>query len=417
MIDEATAAERAVLGAALMSGGQTMADCPLLADEFYRPPHGELWGLLQSMVRDGAPIEPTAVAVRLLDAPIKGIDATYLHTLFAEVSVTASAGYYARIVRDHADLRAIQAAGQRMVQASTSGEAESAKAHARKALDALDARVTGTATVEIAEAVIDVIRSIEEGTAPGLSTPWYDLDRTLGGLRPGGLYVIGARPGLGKSLVALQLAWHFASKHGPALFHSLEMPTGELVRRVLSQVSQVSFTSLSRSQLGELEWDRLSAHVGEVTSTPLHIDDRGTIRVDEIAASARRIRGLTVLVVDYAQLVAPSDRRLPREQQVAETSRSLKVLAKDLGVPVVLLAQLNRGPEARSNKRPALSDLRESGALEQDADVVALLFRDEDAAPDVLEVGVQKNRQGPTGVVKLHWDAAHMRVTSRARGI
>lgn len=410
-------AEQIVLGAALVSDGTSLADTKLLAAEFSRVPHRELWSLIVGMSTEGKPVSPITVMDALVTAPIAGVDGPYLHTLYAAVPTVSNVGYYAGMVREQADLRAVNAAGQRLIQAATGGDAANAKTHARQTLDALDVRDSGTGSQRVGDLLSKVLAGIESGAAPGLSTPWPDLDVRLGGLRPGTSTVIAARPGLGKSIVGLQLAAHVATHHGPSLLHSLEMPVDELMRRLLSAASRVEFTSLN-GKPNDLEWARLSKVLGALSELPLHVDDRASITIADIVASARRHArdGLRLLVVDYLQLMTPTDRRQPREQQVSEASRSLKLLAKDLGIAVVVLAQLNRQSEARSDKHPALSDLRESGAIEQDADAVLLLYRDGDATDDTarntLEVGIAKNRGGSQGRVLLHWDAAHMRVTS-----
>lgn len=413
-------AERIVLGAVMASDGETLADTSLTADEFSRVPHRELWTLLAAMTTAGQPVHPVAVKDRLAQSPIVGIDGPYLHTLYASVPTTANAEFYAAIVREHADLRSIGAAGQRMMQATTIGDAENAKAHARQTLDALDLRDAGGTSSRVGDLLMPTMHAIELGQSPGLSTPWHDLDSRLGGLRPGTSTVIAARPGLGKSIVGLQIAAHVAQKHGLALLHSLEMPSGELMRRLLSSTSGVDFSSLN-GKPNDMEWRRLSKVMGDLSAMPLAVDDRATVTVTEIAANARRHArdGLKLLVIDYLQLLTPTDRRAPRQEQVAEQSRSLKLLAKDLGIAVVVLAQLNRASENRADKHATLADLRESGAIEQDADAVLLLYRDADTKDEsvkrTLEVGVAKNRGGPTGRVDLYWDAAHMRVSSSAR--
>lgn len=412
MAEDAIVAERIVLGA-VMSG----APMPNLhPDEFARPVHGELWRRMLTRSAEGLPLDPQAVMLAVRDEPIPGFDLAEIAQIYGCVPVAAAAPYYANIVRDFSDLRAIHAAGQKLTQAATISDGANARAHARATLDALDLRETRQGT-SAGDALIPVLHRIENGTAPGLTTPWIDVDRAIGGLRPGTSTVIAARPGLGKSIIGLQIAAHVARKHGRALVHSLEMTTDELMTRLISSISLVSYSSLASSSVSPIEWDRIDQVASQIAGLPLFIEDQATVTIGEIAASARRHarEGLQVLVVDYLQLITPTDSRLPREQQVAECSRSLKVLAKDLGIAVVLLAQLNRESEKRASGKPILSDLRESGSVEQDADVVALLWRDADRDSSTLELGIAKNRGGPCGPVELHWDAAHMRVTNSAR--
>ena len=418
------AAEQHVLGSAILTGGVCIDECELHPDDFADPVHAALWGLLTSMWADRAAIDPMTVRARVdeaTDPPLANADWALMHRLIAGVPTPASAGWYARIVRDAADVRLVQKAGTRMVQASTAMAAEDAKAWARKILDGLDVRDAGGDARDASDLLFDLTEELEKGVEPALGTPWADLDRLIVGLRPGALYVIGARPGIGKSVIGLNLAWHVAHKHGrPALLHSLEMPCGELMGRLMSAVASVDYAAFARRQLTEEAWDRLGEVSGKVAAAPLLIDDRAGVRVADIRAQVRllsRRTPLGVVVVDYLQLLTPTDLRVSREQQVAECSRHLKLLAKDAGVPVVLLAQLNRQVEARADKHPHLSDLRESGALEQDADVVLLLFRDLDGEEeaDVLEIGVAKNRQGATGAVSLAWQGRFMRAVSLSR--
>lgn len=415
--DPAVHAEMAVLGSALITGGRSLDDCQLRAEDFSRVPHAELWTLIARMYADGQRIDSVTVEPRLRDNPIPGVDGLYLHRLEACVPSPASAGFYADQVREASDLRALRMAGTRMAQSASTQDAETARTYARQVLDGLDGRDTGTATTSLGDVVAAVMNSLDEKRAPGMSLPWPDLDDYLGGLRPGLLYVIGARPAVGKSVVGMNIAWNAAHRHGQAaLLHSLEMPADEVGGRMISAVASVSFKSIVNRKMTEPEWARVNNAYAKLAEAPLHIDDRATVRISDIRARVRQITrkaALGVVVVDYLQLLTPSDQRAPREQQVAEMSRALKLLAKDSHVPVVLLAQLNRQVESRANKRPLLSDLRESGAIEQDADVVLLLYRDEEAE-DVMEVSVAKNRQGPQGVVSLRWEGHHMRAVSGA---
>lgn len=412
-------AERMVLGCVLLTGGASLDDCPLTGADFDWPPHAGLWTLLTAMRAEGVAIDAVTVAGRLRDTPIVGVDTQLLHRLIAQVPSPASAAYYAGMVRDAADLRAVHAAGMRMAQAATSQSAEDARGWARKVLDDLDLRDVGGGVLTVGELLGEFMEELEAGAAPGLSTPWPDLDRLIGALRPGALYVIGARPGLGKSVLGTNLAWHVAHKHGrAALLHSLEMPRQEIMARLISAVGTVDYGSLANRTAGEREWARIVAIQARIAGAPLHIDDRAGLRISDVRAAARSLarKGtLGVVVVDYLQLITPRDPRLPREQQVAESSRALKLLAKEQAVPVVLLAQLNRQVEQRQDRSPRMSDLRESGAVEQDADAVILLHRDDDTDPSELTLGIVKNRQGERGPVSLHFEGRYMRIRSRAR--
>lgn len=240
-----------------------------------------------------------------------------------------------------------------------------------------------------------------------LPTGWADLDDMLtGGLRPGHLVIIGARPSVGKSLVATELARQVAARGTGVLFASLEMSCDEVTNRIAASMTRVPLSTLTGGRANDEEMDRLGTLLARVADWPLHIDDRASVGVAGIRGRAgdlaRTPRGLGLVVVDYLQLITPPDLRAPREQQVASFSRALKLLAKDLGVPVVALSQINRAPMMRADKRPLMSDLRESGAIEADADEILLLHR-EDEDPEELEVNVVKNRHGETGTVYLTW--------------
>ena len=239
---------------------------------------------------------------------------------------------------------------------------------------------------------------------PGIDTGWVDLDLIVNGLRSGQLIVVGARPSVGKSVVGANVA-AAACKTGIGVhFASLEMTKGEVMRRLFSAHATIDLSKLMNKQLLESDWTRLSEKVGDVRSWPLHVDDTPSQSLAQIRARAKRTARrmpLGLIVVDYLQLMSPRDRRAPREQQVGEMSEGLKGLAKELGVPIMALAQLNRGPAERQDKRPQMSDLRESGRIEADADHVWLLHRqdlvDPNSTTGELEVIVAKNRNGMAG--------------------
>lgn len=412
-MSDPTPAEMQVLGAVMLD--PTVLDTAgLRHEDFYRPAHADLWALLTRMHSRGEPTTPDAVMLTLGSDPIRGLGPAELHAIYASCTSPATAGYYARHVREAADLRAVHAAGVSLAHAATDGSsADDAKAHARKVLDSLDAR--DSTTVTLGDVLEDVLTEAEEGPRTGsVRTPWPEVDDALAGLRPGALYTIGARPGVGKSVVAASLAWHAALCGRPGLVFSLEMSRRDLTRRLVSQVAEVDYGRMLRGTLTDLEWQRIARATGVLAETRFVMDDRTGITASEIAATARSVarKGLGVVVVDYLQLMTPTDRRVPREQQVSECSRAMKVLAGDLDVPVVMLSQLNRAVEARHDKRPLLSDLRESGSVEQDSDVVMLLYRDEEKSPDFLDVGVAKNRFGPTTAVRLRWEGRYQRVVS-----
>ena len=278
-------------------------------------------------------------------------------------------------------------------------------------------------TVRLDEALTDLLDAIERGGTRGPSLPWPDLDRILRGLQPGRLYTVGARPGVGKSLFGQALAWQWAYQHKRDVFvASMEMPRTEYAARFLAAESGVQLRDME-GQPSEAAWLRISATVARMTGVPLWLCDDDTQSVRSIAANAKSAaKGgrLGLIVVDYLQLMEPEDKRAPREQQVAEITKRLKRLAKRLHVPVVLLAQLNRESVKGESRPPRLSDLRESGAIEQDSDAVILLHRlteDDDLRPGEpvqVDAIVAKNRSGPSGMrAALQIQGAVARVVSR----
>jgi len=272
--------------------------------------------------------------------------------------------------------------------------------------------------VDVLDEAIAELRRRAAGEKLGAETGFVDLDRLTGGLRPGQLVVIGARPSMGKSALALDIALNVAGMNGPVLFVSAEMGSGELANRVLAG-GGVSSDRILAGRLDETDFRRLGHRDDTLAKVPLVIDDSPGATLAGIRARARRQAsrdGLALVVVDYLQLVEAGGRRERREAEVAEISRGLKALARELHVPVIAAAQLNRGVELRTDKRPYLADLRESGQVEQDADLVLLLHRpavyDADADPGAAELIVAKHRHGPTGTVPLTWMPARMRFVS-----
>jgi replicative DNA helicase len=409
------AAERAVIGAVLYSGGRQLDALQLGAEDFFHGPHAELWTLMQQMRVAGDPVEATAVLARS--------DRKTIHGPILQECVTAatpSPGFYAEQLRGHTARRRIALAGARLQQlAETVADYEVAELHelARGLVD--EQTQTGDAHRGSVSLLDGLVAGFERWGVPDtnvLPTGWLDLDDKLnGGLRPGHLTVIGARPAVGKSLVATELAANVAATGVGTLFSSLEMSANEVVDRIAASRSRTALHALQSGHADEDQLDTLSRLLTRAAEWPLEIDDRAGVGVAAIRGRARdltrRPRGLGLVIVDYLQLVTPTDRRAPREQQVASISRGLKLMAKDLQVPVVALSQVNRGPAGRENKRPTMSDLRESGSIEADADEIWLLHRDEERTGE-LEVNVAKNRHGTTGLVELGWHPYTARITN-----
>jgi replicative DNA helicase len=428
-------AEEAVLGAMLLSREAIAEVVEILdPDHFYKPAHGHVFDAILALYGSGQPVDAVTVAEELRRAGL--LDAIggpgVLLDVQAGTPAIGNARYYARIVEEHALLR-------RLIRVSSdiAEVAYSVPEDVTKAVDDAEARMFEVAqrrvsnTVapikELLSANLDRLEMLyERGDAiTGIPTGYLDLDELLSGLQPNALYVVGARPAMGKTAFALGMASH-CSVHSakPCLIFSLEMSQQELSQRILCSEALVDATRVKTGRLDEADWNRISHAVGRLAEAPLYIDDNPHTTVMEIRAKARRLQSrvgeLGMVVVDYVQLMSGRSNAESRQVEVAEISRNLKILARELQAPVVALAQLNRQLEQRQDKRPLLSDLRESGSLEQDADVVMFLYRDEvydPASPDkgMAEVIVAKHRNGPTGRVKLAFRGQYTRFDNMAR--
>jgi replicative DNA helicase len=400
------AAEMSVLGAMMLSptAFDDVTDI-LTSSDFYRPTHEAIYTALLALHKRGEPVDATTAKSELQHrgelAQVGG--APYLHDCLETVPTAANAAYYARIVSRLAARRRLIAAGTRITQMgymTGGGDVDTLIEEARTEVDACSHSIA-----ELHLIGDDLGKTIVRLSEPdnAYPTPWSDLNFLIGGLRPGGLYIVGARPGVGKSLMANGLVMALA-KHGGVAFNSLEMSNHEVYERMLSAVSNVPYARFVARKLEPADYQRLDEHVGDLEALPISVDDRAAVTVTDIRSHARTMarRGpLAGIVVDFLQLMStPRGDRRPRHEIVGEMSRSLKILARELDVPVVALSQLNRGSTSRADQRPTMADLRESGSLEQDANVIILLHVEEDD-PTTMQVAVAKNRSGLTGPLKL----------------
>ena len=417
------AAEQCVLGGMLLSK-DAIADVVeiLKTNDFYQPKHGIVFDAILDLYGRGEPADLITVASALVDSGDIGRigGAGYLHTLVAAVPTAANAAYYARIVADRAMLRRLIEAGTRVTQlgygASGGGrDIDDVIDLAQQAVyDVTERRVSEdfAALNELLQPTLDEIEAIgaNGGVMTGVPTGFTDLDNLLNGLHAGQLIIVAGRPGLGKSTVAMDFARSCSIRNNmSSVIFSLEMSKVEIVMRLLSAEARVPLHTLRSGQLSDDDWTKLARRMGEISEAPLFCDDTPNMNLMEIRAKARRLKqrhDIKLIVVDYLQLMSGPKRVESRQQEVAELSRGLKLLAKEVDCPVIAVSQLNRGPEQRTDKRPQLSDLRESGSIEQDADVVLLLHREDYYDKETPRAGeadfiVAKHRNGPTDTVTV----------------
>jgi replicative DNA helicase len=424
-------AEQSVLGGMLLSK-DAIADVVEIIKErdFYRPAHELIYDAILDLYGRGDPADPVTVVAELTkrgDIARAG-GAPYLHTLISSVPTAANAGYYARIVRDRAILRRLVEAGTKIVQLGYSEEGD-----VDDAVDSAQAEVYQVTESRMSEdyiqlsellpAALDEIEAISSGvTKEGVMTGFKDLDALTNGFHAGNMVVLAARPGVGKSTLGLDIARHASIKNGDtSVIFSLEMSRSEITMRMLSAEARVGLNNIRSGSLSDEEWGRLAKRMGEISEAPLFIDDSANLSLMEIRAKARRLKqrhNLKLIVIDYLQLMTSGKKVENRQQEVSEFSRNLKLLAKELNVPIIAISQLNRSPEQRSDKKPMLSDLRESGSIEQDADVVILLHRDEmydsQSRSGEADLIVAKHRNGQTRTITVAAQLHFARFTDMA---
>jgi replicative DNA helicase len=430
-------AEESLLGALLLSREVVgaVAEQGMQVDHFYKPAHQHVYAAIRGLMASGQPVDVVTVADELRRNGL--LDEIGGPQLLLELQnatpAISNAARYAKIVQDTAMLR-------RMI--SVAGEiAELAYQEPDDVTKALDE--AETKMFEVAEdRVIDSTRVLGDllplamdrlqetfdrgDTITGTATGFNDLDEILSGLQPSTLNIIGARPAMGKTSFGLGIATHIAmNAKKPVLFFSLEMGHAELTQRVLSSEARVDSQKLRSGRLVDSDWTKIGRAINRL-EVPLYLDDNPRVTVMEIRAKARRMKarmgGLALIVIDYLQLMSGGSSAENRQLEVSEISRGLKILARELEIPIIALSQLSRNLETRGDKRPMLADLRESGSLEQDADVVMFLYRDEvynRESPDKgsAEVIIAKHRSGPTGVVRLVFNGAYTRFDNAARGL
>lgn len=408
-------AEAAVLGACLIDP-RILDDITLTVADFHKPHNGLVWESIQALHADGAKVDPVTVAAHMLDAGtlVRAGGGPYLHELEASVPTAANGTYYALRVAEMARRRnlAAFAAGVNQVTGKPV-DADTMLEEIRRRLDGLDEPDTEDGPVRWSNMVTEGMNAIEAAENPELTraipTGLTDLDAIIHGLRPGDLDIVGGRPGDGKSTLTLQIAAHVGlDLKLPTLVCSLEMKRPEIYNRVVASRLSIHLKELTTGKLSDHAWSKLAQQAGVSADAPFWVDDNTDQSLASIQALARRWKrrhGLRLLVIDYLQLIkGPKSEN--RQNEVGAISRGLKVLASQLDVPILVAAQLNRNQTQRSDKRPQLSDLRETGQLEADAAVVILLDRQENTDPNTVRKGeadaiVAKHRHGPQGTAKL----------------
>ncbi len=427
------AAEQSVLGAMMLSK-DAIADVSEIVRgiDFYRPAHEVIHDAIIDLYGRGEPADPVTVAAELQRRGelLRIGGAPYLHTLSANVPIAANAAYYAEIVHEKAILRRLVDAGTKIVLLGYAGEGlvddvvDAAQAEVYKITDKRTSEDYAPLS-DIMDGVLDEIEAIgnREAGLYGVPTGFVDLDDLTNGLHPGQMVIVAARPAVGKSTLALDLC-RAASIHNnmTSCFFSLEMTRSEITMRLLSAEARVPLNHIRNGQMNDDDWSRLARKMAEVSSAPMFIDDSPNMTMMEIRAKARRLKqrhDLRLVVIDYMQLMTSGKKVESRQLEVSEFSRQIKLLAKELEVPIVALSQLNRGPEQRSDKRPMMSDLRESGSLEQDADMVILLHREdiyekESTRPGEADLIVAKHRNGPTRDITVAFQGHYSRFVDMA---
>lgn len=422
VMPHSTESEQSVLGAMMLDNQAIMTAGEILTgDDFYNTQYGIIFDAMQELASSGRPVDLITLQDILKEKNVSPevSSLTYVKDFIDRVPTSANIKSYAEIVREKSVLR-------KMIRTNDdiSSSCYAGKEKLDKILDDAEKKILEVGRgrgssdfVPIAEVVMSALDTIEkasktQGSVTGVPTGFTDLDYDTAGFQPSELILIAARPAMGKTAFALNIALHVAikAKKRVALF-DLEMSKESLVNRLFAMQSKVDGKKLRTGDLSPEEWNSLSVGAAEVAESLIVIDDNASITPSELRSKCRKLKhdkGLDLIIIDYLQLMTGNGKTDSRQQEVSEISRSLKLIARELNVPVIALSQLSRKVEDRTDKRPMLSDLRESGAIEQDADVVMFLYREDYYKPDtenkgVTEVIIAKQRNGPTGTVKLAW--------------
>ncbi|HEX3031801.1 MAG TPA: replicative DNA helicase [Bacillota bacterium] len=414
-------AEQSVLGSMLIDADAVLKATEILRPgDFYRDAHKLVFQAIVDLVERGEPADLVTVSEELrsrsfLDK-IGGV--SYIASLAGIVPTSANVEYYARIVEEKALLRSLISVSSRIASLGYEGEeeVEDLLGKAEKMVYDLSQRKSAGGFATMHEVLLETFDRIEalynsKGETTGVPTGFADLDKMTSGLQPSDLIIVAARPAMGKTAFCLNMAQNAAIRHKvPVAVFSLEMSTGQLAQRMLCSEAMIDQHKLRTGTLSDGDWPKLVNAVGPLSQAPIFIDDSIGISVMEMRSKCRRLKaehGLGLVIIDYLQLMQGSRRSESRQQEISEISRALKALARELNCPVVALSQLSRSVEQSQDKKPNLSHLRESGAIEQDADIVSFIYRDEYYHPDttekkgIAEIILAKHRNGPVGSVEL----------------
>lgn len=426
-------AERSVLGAAMLNK-EVLFDIleEVKEDDFYNESHKEIFRAIWELYRKNSAVDMLTVCEELKSR--QSLDMVggraYIATLTAEVPSTANGREYAKIIAEKAIMRQMIRTAEDITE-----KGYESKMAAREILDYAESGIFQIAQMrqkndytKIQDVLLENLKIIDAAAQnkdkiTGIPTGFHDLDEKTSGLQRSDLIIVAARPGMGKTAFALNIAQQSAVKHGTsAIIFSLEMSKEQLGQRLLAMQARVEMQKLKHGDLDRKDWDRVSLGVDELNNSKIVIDDTPGISLMEMRNKCRRLKaeqGLDLIVVDYLQLMTFEGKTDNRQQEISALSRNMKLLAREMNCPVILLSQLSRAPELRQDKRPMLSDLRESGSIEQDADIVIFLYRDDyynenTEKPGVCEVNIAKHRSGPTDKIELTWVSRYTKFSDKA---
>ena len=426
-------AERSVLGAAMLNK-EVLFDIleEVKEDDFYNESHKEIFRAIWELYRKNSAVDMLTVCEELKSR--QSLDMVggraYIATLTAEVPSTANGREYAKIIAEKAIMRQMIRTAEDITE-----KGYESKMAAREILDYAESGIFQIAQMrqkndytKIQDVLLENLKIIDAAAQnkdkiTGIPTGFHDLDEKTSGLQRSDLIIVAARPGMGKTAFALNIAQQSAVKQGTsAIIFSLEMSKEQLGQRLLAMQARVEMQKLKQGDLDRKDWDRVSLGVDELNNSKIVIDDTPGISLMEMRNKCRRLKaeqGLDLIVVDYLQLMTFEGKTDNRQQEISALSRNMKLLAREMNCPVILLSQLSRAPELRQDKRPMLSDLRESGSIEQDADIVIFLYRDDyynenTEKPGVCEVNIAKHRSGPTDKIELTWVSRYTKFSDKA---